>query len=626
MKKIKSLFLILSLPFIAIAQPEAYNWYFGDQFGLNFSSGEPVVVSESAIRTRKGSATVSDAEGNLLFYTNGGRPFNNPFGLPGQIWNRNHEVMYDMGLIFGGSSEATQSSLIIPKPGQDSVYILFTVEDSNWDEGPNTPSGYPLGRGFRYFEIDMRLNDGLGGVTVTNRRLHIPAHQALAGTLHADGERYWILTLDWTEDSFVRLLVDGSDFMFPTDVELVPTPFDPPFAPEIKISPDGKWIVCATRIMSFDNATGEIGNVTAVLPNAYSFAGTFSPGSRYYYYRNLSGFIGRVDLNAPNIPESLEALSPINEQHGIGSMRLGPFNRIYFSTNDHDDTTRIGEIRCPDTPSPIINEELFIIPPEEGRIRRVSGFPNFTDHIFMREPNKDTLPPENLTFCAGDELILESRIINPSYEYEWNTGSTNEQITISEGGVYYLNITDECGVTTYDEKNVVIVNPPSIGFGELALDELCIDETYTLNLLTDSGNDIIWSSGESTDNILLSESTTLSVTVSNDCGIASAEITAEFIDCLEDCELIFPDIISPNGDGINDTFGGFNNCAPISYELQVYNRWGKLVFESDNIANAWDGRLDGTTVPSDVYIFRAQYRFSEEEDYQVNTGQLTILR
>lgn len=625
MKTIKTLFLALLIPLLASAQPEAYNWYFGDQFGLNFSSGEPVVLTESAIRTRKGAAAVSDAEGNLLFYTSGGRPFNNPSNQPGQIWNRNHEVMYDMGLIFGGSCAATQSSLIIPKPGQDSVYILFTMEDSNWDGGSNTPSGYPYGRGFRYFEVDMRENDGLGGVTVINRRLHIPAIQALAGTLHADGERYWVLAIDWTEDSFLRLLVDGSDFMFPTDVELLPMPFDPPFAPEIKISPDGKWIVCATRVMSFDNATGEIGNVTAVLPSSYSFAGTFSPQSRYYYYRNVGGFIGRVDLTAPNIPASLEVLTPVNEEHGIGSMQLGPFGRIYFSTNDHDDTTRIGEIRCPDSPSPVINEELFVIPPEEGRLRRVSGFPNFTDHIFMQEPNKDTLPPENVIFCAGDELLLNARITNPTYRYEWNTGSTEEQISITESGVYYLNIIDECGLTTYDQKNVVILNTPSISFNELP-DELCEGETYELALLTEPGNDIEWSTGETNDTLLLSESVDLSVTVSNACGSVSEEIFAQFVICPENCELIFPDIISPNGDGVNDIFGGFNNCTPISYQLRVFNRWGKLVFESNDIDNGWDGRLDGSMAPSDVYLFQAQYRFSEMEDFRNKSGQLTIVR
>ncbi|MEO0725260.1 MAG: gliding motility-associated C-terminal domain-containing protein, partial [Bacteroidota bacterium] len=150
-----------------------------------------------------------------------------------------------------------------------------------------------------------------------------------------------------------------------------------------------------------------------------------------------------------------------------------------------------------------------------------------------------------------------------------------------------------------------------------------------LTVLTESGNTVQWSTGDTTNTIVLTGPTAmpLTVTVINECGTLTQELTPEFIDCtLPDCEMVFPDVISPNGDGVNDLFGGFRNCPPSSYELRVYNRWGNMVFESNNIDNPWDGRFNGDFAPSDVYLYQAQYRFEETEELQTARGQLTIVR
>ena len=157
MKTLIYLLLLVSFPLLIIAQPETYNWYFGNQYGLNFSSGIPEEITDSAIRTFEGCAAVSDAEGNILFYTNGGGRDPATGQAPGTIWNRNNEVMYDMSFTEGGGWSSAQSSLIIPKPGQDSVYYLFTMEEAESNMGDGIPD-QPLGRGLSYFEVDMRLN------------------------------------------------------------------------------------------------------------------------------------------------------------------------------------------------------------------------------------------------------------------------------------------------------------------------------------------------------------------------------------------------------------------------------------------------------------------------------------
>ena len=69
---------------IAFSQNETVNWYFGYQAGLNFSANNntPTLLTDSAMITPAGCSSISDSQGNLLFYTNGNT-----------VWNKDHQIM-----------------------------------------------------------------------------------------------------------------------------------------------------------------------------------------------------------------------------------------------------------------------------------------------------------------------------------------------------------------------------------------------------------------------------------------------------------------------------------------------------------------------------------------------------
>lgn len=83
-------------------------------------------------------------------------------------------------------------------------------------------------------------------------------------------------------------------------------------------------------------------------------------------------------------------------------------------------------------------------------------------------------------------------------------------------------------------------------------------------------------------------------------SITSLSNTAE---ALPKATLYIPSAFTPNGDGINDKFGvKAQNIT--DFNLRIYNRWGELVFESDNIAELWDGRYQGEAITStDVFVY-----------------------
>ncbi len=64
-----------------------------------------------------------------------------------------------------------------------------------------------------------------------------------------------------------------------------------------------------------------------------------------------------------------------------------------------------------------------------------------------------------------------------------------------------------------------------------------------------------------------------------------------------------PNTFTPNGDGINDYFF-VQGEAIHSFKIQIFNRWGDLIFESNDVANGWDGKFNGNYVPQGAYVFK----------------------
>lgn len=134
-KKSIVLLLLLVISF-CFAQNEANIWYFGNKAGMDFNNGSPVALTDGQMNTNEGCATISNAAGQLLFYTDGTT-----------VWDRNHQPMPNgTGLL--GDFSSTQSAIIIPKPNSSTIYYVFTCTD------------YANTNGIKYSEVDMSLNGG----------------------------------------------------------------------------------------------------------------------------------------------------------------------------------------------------------------------------------------------------------------------------------------------------------------------------------------------------------------------------------------------------------------------------------------------------------------------------------
>ena len=88
--------------------------------------------------------------------------------------------------------------------------------------------------------------------------------------------------------------------------------------------------------------------------------------------------------------------------------------------------------------------------------------------------------------------------------------------------------------------------------------------------------------------------------------------------------IYIPNAFTPNGDGRNDYFTGYG-IGIRSYKMNIYNRWGELIFTSNDVDIPWDGKVNSTLVQNDVYIYRIELTDEFGSDH-VYLGEVTLVR
>jgi hypothetical protein len=226
------------------AQKESYNWYFGITAGLNFATGTATALHDGKINTIEGSASISDKNGNLLFYTDGKK-----------VWNRQHHPMPNGQNLLGNES-STQSGVIVPQPGNDSIYYIFTVD---LQQGPN---------GLNYYIVNMHKDNGLGDVVGLPVRLLQPTHEQITAVKHCNNKDIWIITRSNLQNAFYAWLITANGISASPVISITNNANTHPIG-YLKASPNGKQLASAhlggfTELGDFNNISGTVSNIIKV--------------------------------------------------------------------------------------------------------------------------------------------------------------------------------------------------------------------------------------------------------------------------------------------------------------------------------------------------------------------------
>lgn len=223
-------------------------------------------------------------------------------------------------------------------------------------------------------------------------------------------------------------------------------------------------------------------------------------------------------------------------------------------------------------------------------------------------------------FCESEGTVLTA---SGGDSYSWSNGMSGAEITTSSGGRITVTAIDPETGCPGTASVTLVVNPlPDIILPESI--EKCIEVPVTLRPEVRGSDTVVWSTGDSTRTLEVSEPGAYIVIASNDCGETRAEVAVIEDECFQ--TLFIPNAFTPNGDGINDLFRVYGERI-VRFNMKIYDRSGTAVFESNNIHATWNGSYQN----SGYYCQAGQYSVHIELEYEdksllVRTGHVTLLR
>ncbi|GAB3242335.1 hypothetical protein GCM10027346_38480 [Hymenobacter seoulensis] len=369
-------------------------WYFGFKAGLDFNQAtdsiKPTVLTDGQMDAPAGSGVMSDANGSLLFYSNGET-----------VWNRDHNIMPN-GTGMGGNRLTTDGPLAIKKPGivqpgGERRYYLFTQDAQG---GP---------KGLSYSEIVIPAGSDLGDVVAAtkNKPLAKGTTEKMTGVFHKNGCDIWVIVHGWGTatsgfdnrgDAFLAYRVrttgvDETPIISKVGKLHAPSVAAQGFKGQMKVSPDGQQLAVArysdtpgdsastVELFAFDPETGIVSNPRVVDAKAGRYYGVeFSPSRSKLYATVLDPpQLLQFTIDTTDIPASKKVI-PLKQTAKLGSMQAAPDGKIYVA---RDQQPALGFISYPDSIGAAIGfaEDSLLL--ETGR-RSGLGLPNFNQSSLVR--------------------------------------------------------------------------------------------------------------------------------------------------------------------------------------------------------------------------------------------------
>jgi len=268
------------------------------------------------------------------------------------------------------------------------------------------------------------------------------------------------------------------------------------------------------------------------------------------------------------------------------------------------------------------------------QIQQGTCLANDTVHIYLRP--RTEINTTDLSYCIGDSAQLIAT--GNSEQYNWspnlylsNSMIQNPMVSTTNTQQYQVIGTGICNTDTA-YANVQVQPYPSIQLDRSI--SAILGSTITLNVSSNSGTNFDWSPSIdlSCDNCpnpswVVNQNQTFYVTLTNLFGCSVLDsISVRFIsNCTPDLVFV-PNAFTPDSDGHNDVLYAQSALVQEIENFQIYNRWGTLVFETDNLSDGWDGSFKGKVVSPDVFGYFLIFQCPNTGEKILKKGNITILR
>jgi hypothetical protein len=416
------LITLLSICLFGLKSQRANNWFFGSSAGLSFNSNTVLPILGGQLNGPDNASSISDQNGNLLFYTDGI-----------SVWNSQHLVMSNgSGLV--GHYTAGQCALIVPIPCNNSKYVIFhTTEFSN--------PGY-----LHYTVVDMSLNNGLGDVVVSQKNISLGSGwtEKLCAYYNSSRHNYWVLAHKWNSDQFVAFDVNSTSIATSSIVSSIGSVHNcgtytgaHDAMGQLTISPDGTKVLNALtcqdkfELFSFNSTTGVLSNSVSIAgAGGKAWGNAFSANSSKIYVNSIFGqSIFQYDISTYNqssiIASEYTVVTVNTGGYNFGYMELGPNSKLYIA---RPGSFSISVINSPNANGSSCN--FSIAGQSLGNKASTHGLSRIAYNIPNIAGNATSINSSlaNSTLCLGSTATLAVVGVGP---YLWSTGSTNSLITVT---------------------------------------------------------------------------------------------------------------------------------------------------------------------------------------------------
>ena len=484
-------------------------WYFGQNAGIDFNGlpNKPAVGITGPLVTPEGTSVISDRNGQVIFSTDGSI-----------VYDKLNQVISPAGGI-GGQNGATQSALIIPVPGDETLFYIFTTQEIY---GTGT---FEL----RYSLFDLKLNNGVGGLAEYNQLLFAPSTERITGNAN------WLIAHEYGNNTFRAYRITPTGISNPiissigsdhakTSAEngqgymklgaqnrLAVALSTPGVSNVVEIFDfiDSTGAVTNFRKADLNSATGQVYGVELSPAGNKLFATLKDANSKMYEFAFDS-------LGNPYLKQS------VPQAGELGAIQIGPDGQLYVAINGsptlgtfaaQEDTTALSSISA---------LQAFAL---AGGTTSTLGLPNFIQTI------ANPIQTPNFSFtglCLGDSTQFTAIGKDPAIDkFDWTFGDgqsaidSGAQIThlYAAPGTYQvvLTIRNKCETPVGKYTQQVVINP-------LPPDPTTAAVLCTGSVVLDANpQDLpnftyVWSTGDSTETITVNQQAMYSVKVTDALG------------------------------------------------------------------------------------------------------------
>lgn len=489
---------------LALAQQEASVWYFGRNAGLKFNiDGSVTPLADGQLNTNEGCSSIADANGNLLFYTDGRT-----------VWDRNHLIMpngnYAAGTGLYGDPSSTQSGIIVPKPGNPDVYYIFTVDEPHHLNATTYPDAFPgpyppeggiipfdddgRNNGLNYTEVDLSqtgTNGSEGDISTSithlitydtnpsGEQIKFKCSEKITAVKNLVTDEYWVITHFLDRFYAFRVSAAGVDA----------TPVVSQIGPLIttlgyrrnsigymKASPDGGKLAVVHEengtiaggqsagtgvvlLYSFDMTTGAISGEIPVVSGVAPYGVEFSGESKKLYVTFRDDFSGTMALTQYNLEAANVAASEQMIFEGfvnLFALQLAPNGKIYCATPNMGS---LGVVNSPENDGLACAYDNEGQPLANGRFATL-GLPPFITSFFNVAFNVEDL-------CLGEtaEFTMTSTQGVVSVLWDFGDGGTstdfNPTHNFAAAGTYTVTLTaNSASDTSVKSREITISAVP----------------------------------------------------------------------------------------------------------------------------------------------------------------------